>query len=697
MYTVGAGLLEAGDFIEKLIKHSKDFQTIRDNKKKYYYNIPAAFDIEVTSFYDNGKKRALMYIWQFGIWNYVTYGRTWEEFVNLINAVKVILQLSNEKRLVVYVHNFAYEFQFIRKRFEWEEVFFLDDRKPVYANAHGVEFRCSLKLSGGKPLAALPKDLRKYVVYKQSGALDYETKRTPLTPLTDKELLYCEDDIRVLLCYIQEKIENDGDITKIPLTNTGYVRNYCRKACYSNWRKYRNLMEELTITPFEYSQLKSAFQGGFVHANAHYVEQVLHGVGSYDFKSSYPASMVLEKFPMSRAKHIQGTVDETQLSRLLLTKCCIFDIEIWGLIPKRHQDHPISSSKCRELEWYTLDNGRVVTASHLKTTITEQDYFVYKEFYDWERCEIRNFMYYEKQYLPKNFVLAILDFFEKKTTLDGIAEEYVNYMLSKNMLNAAYGMIVTDIVRDEHKYPSDHDLKKQKEREALQKRNPERIEEVISKYNDNVRRFLYYPWGVWVTAYSRANLFSGIIELDEDYVYSDTDSVKGINIDNHEEYFKRYNDQIIKKIKAAAAYHKIPEEKFSPLNPKGKKKTLGIWDFEGVYDSFKTLGAKRYLVEKKGVFTLTLAGANKKKAMEYLLTGDPFNGFSDKLVIPKESSGRLLLTYIDDETEGDIVDANGVQYHYTELSSIHMEASEYHLSMSDSFIKYLKGIRDISE
>ena len=48
----------------------------------------------------------------------------------------------------------------------------------------------------------------------------------------DDTVKYCENDIRVLMSYIQEKIEQDGDISKIPLTNTGYVRRYAREACF---------------------------------------------------------------------------------------------------------------------------------------------------------------------------------------------------------------------------------------------------------------------------------------------------------------------------------------------------------------------------------------------------------------------------------------------------------------------------------
>lgn len=633
MFTVGGGLLSQTEFLIKVNELLSSDWLVRDNKRVEYYNVPAGFDIEVSSFYQGEKKpenkRGIMYIWQFGIFNLVTTGRTWKEFEVLISMVQKILSLNENRRLVVYVHNLPYEFQFIRKHFDWDEVFILTERKPVYATTGGIEFRCSLKLAGGKALANVAKDLQKYKVEKAVGNLDYEQIRTPLTPLTEKELLYCENDIRVILCYIQEKIEQDGDITKIPLTNTGYVRNYCRKECYSRWKPYRKVMESLTLEADEYSQLKRAFQGGFTHANAHYVGKVLDKVGSHDFTSSYPAVMVLEKFPMAKAECISNGINESELMELLITRCCLFDIEIWGLMPKLFQEHPISRYKCPVCENAIVDNGRIVMAEHIITTITEQDFFVYTEFYTWDRIEIKNLRTYQKNYLPKNFVQSVLNLYEKKTVLKDVEGEEINYMISKNMINAAYGMMVTDPIRDELMYSGNTFYT-----------IPKNIAEGIDKYNTNIRRFLFYPWGVWVTAYARANLFSGIVEMGDDYVYSDTDSIKSINTERHEDYYNSYNAQILQKIEAASQYHNLNKSLFAPYTKKGKQKIIGVWDDEGVYDKFKTLGAKRYLT-MKGVqstepkYVITLAGSNKKKTMEYLVgTGDPFGNFTDGLSIP---------------------------------------------------------------
>lgn len=451
-------------------------------------------------------------------------------------------------------------------------------------------------------------------------------------------------------------------------------------------------MESLTLEADEYSQLKRAFQGGFTHANAHYVGKVLDKVGSHDFTSSYPAVMVLEKFPMAKAEYISNGINESELMELLITRCCLFDIEIWGLMPKLFQEHPISRYKCPVCENAIVDNGRIVMAEHIITTITEQDFFVYTEFYTWDRIEIKNLRTYQKNYLPKNFVQSVLNLYEKKTVLKDVDGEEINYMISKNMINAAYGMMVTDPIRDELTY-SDNTFYT----------IPKNIAEGIDKYNTNIRRFLFYPWGVWVTAYARANLFSGIIEMGDDYIYSDTDSIKSMNTERHEDYFNSYNAQILDKIELASQYHNLDKSLFAPYTKKGKQKIIGVWDDEGVYDKFKTLGAKRYLT-MKGVqstepeYMITLAGSNKKKTMEYLVgTGDPFGNFTDGLSIPPENSGRLILSYIDNETTGTIVDMFGVPYEYHELSSIHMEKSEYNLSMSEEFVRYLEGLRDFGE
>lgn len=685
------------DVSEFLDEATQKTRTIKTNKKIVYYNIPCSFDIETTSFYENGEKRAIMYEWSFGINGAVCIGRTWGEWLEFYGQLCEYLGLYENMRLICYIHNESFEFQFMRNHHEWANIFALDERKPVYAiTVEGVEFRCSYTLSGYS-LAVLGNQLQKYKVEKAVGDLDYSLMRHSKTPLTDKEIGYCVNDVRVVMAYIQEKIEQCGDITRIPLTRTGFVRKYCRDACLyegshkknvDKYKRYRNIMQELTLTPDEYKQAKRAFQGGFTHANAMYSGKTLVNVGSYDFTSSYPAVMVAERFPMSRGEliEIKSTKEFTENIALY---CCMFDVEFVGFESCTMIEHPLSSSRCDKLVNYVEDNGRIVRADHLITTITEQDYHIFTRFYKWKKMKIANFRRYKRGYLPTDFVRAILTLYQDKTMLKGVEGKENEYLNSKEMINSAYGMAVTDICRDEIMFDGDWS------------KNAVDIISAIEKYNNTPKRFLSYLWGVWVTAYARKNLFTGIWELGTDYVYSDTDSVKGLNMERHKRYFDGYDRMITEKLRRACEYHGIPFEMTRPKTVKGVEKPLGVWDSEGVYQKFKTLGAKRYATLQNGKFSITVSGVNKKHAVPYLLDkygiDGVFDAFDDDLYIPAEHTGKMTHTYIDYPVSGILTDYTGVTTTYSELSGVHLENADYSLSLSKAYIDYIMGIRQFEK
>ena len=56
--------------------------------KVTYYNIPASFDIETSSFMIGEEKHACMYIWQFGLNGTVIYGRTWDQFFEFLGILQ---------------------------------------------------------------------------------------------------------------------------------------------------------------------------------------------------------------------------------------------------------------------------------------------------------------------------------------------------------------------------------------------------------------------------------------------------------------------------------------------------------------------------------------------------------------------------------------------------------------------------------
>lgn len=652
---------------------------------------------------DNGYKRACMCAWTFGINGNVIIGRTWAEFEDMFTAIVEHLGLSSTRQLIIFVHNLSYDFQFIRKHFTFDNVFAVESRTPVYAvTDSGLNFRCSYLLSGYS-LAKLGEELRIYPVQKMIGDLDYKLIRHSQTPLTEAELKYCENDVRVIMSYIQELIDTtDKNIAGIPLTKTSRVREYCRNCCLytdnshkkgaDKFNAYRHLMKTLTLDVEEYKMLQMAFQGGFTHANSYHAMQTLEHVASYDFTSSYPYVMVTELFPMSKGELINGTGrpnSKAQFMEYLKKYCCIFKIMLVGVRPKFTYEHYISESKCLASKGVVSDNGRVAYADSLITVMTEIDYDIASRIYEWDTEKVIDMRYYRRGYLPTDFVKAILKLYSDKTTLKGVEGKEVEYLAGKSMLNATYGMCVTDICPDDNIYTEGHEWEE----------NPADYEECISRYNSSKKRFLSYAWGIYVTAYARKNLYSGILEFRGDYVYSDTDSVKVLNYERHEGYIRRYNELCRKKLMRACQYHGIPFSMVEPSTIKGEKKLLGVWDFEGVYDKFKTLGAKRYITAKNGKIFLTVSGVNKRKAEPYLMETygleGAFEAFDDSLYIPAEYTGKDTHTYIDYPTWGNVTDYTGITAPYHELSSMHMEEAEYSLSMSVDFINWLRGVRTI--
>lgn len=687
-------------YISKLLTDLPIAKKKKGKKTIEYINAPCAFDIETSSFYLDDEKTALMYIYVLGINGKVKLGRTWKEFLSDINEIIKYYNLSLDKRMIIYVHNLSYEFQFIQHLFNWEKVFAIDERTPVYAlTKEGIEFRCSYILSNYS-LDRLGKNLIKYKVEKMVGDLDYSLIRTPITPMSDKELGYVINDALVVMAYIQESIEQYDSIVRLPLTNTGFIRNLCKNNCIVGkgaW-KYRSLIKNLTLDADTFKALRKAFQGGFTHANSFNVGNVMYNVFSKDLTSSYPTVLCAEKFPMSKCEHIEK-IDDLKTFEFLLNKFnCLFKITFYNIEETFIYENYIGYSKCIECDDYKINNGRISKAKKLSMYITELDYDIIQKTYKWDKMEISDFRIFIKKYLPKEFVHTILDLYQNKTSLKDVAGQEVEYMRSKNQINSCYGMTVTNPCRDEIDYI------------AGWVTNKCDVDDQLEQYNSSRSRFLYYAWGIWTTAYARHNLWEGILEVAEDYIYSDTDSIKGINLEKHQKFFKQYNEKIQRKLKKSLEYHGIDLSYIKPKTKEGIEKPLGVFDDDGFYKMFKTLGAKRYMyVDNKDELHITIAGVNKATGVEYLkhkyITFDNiFKNFDLDLQFPKEytyfdevlhkevtkkGSGKNTHTYIDIPRSGIVTDYLGNEYEFYERSAVHIEPSAYSLSLSQEFLDFL--------
>ena len=215
---------------------------------------------------------------------------------------------------------------------------------------------------------------------------------------------------------------------------------------------------------------------------------------------------------------------------------------------------------------------------------------------------------------------------------------------------------------------------------------------------------MYYPWGVFVTSYARKRLQDFILKTGEDHVYSDTDSDKFLNVEDHKQDVIDFNRMIDDKIERVCNKYKFDKELFYPTDNKGKVHPMGYLEIEteetGPYRRFKTLGAKRYLVEEckggdKYVIKVTCAGVNKNKASEYIASQtDPFDFFNESMIIDEQHSGKSTASYIDDEHEFECVDYLGIKDICKVKSGTHLEPVSFKLQIDPSFKRFLANIEN---
>lgn len=362
----------------------------------------------------------------------------------MISALVIRLGLYEKKRLHIFIHNLSYEFQWLKDRFTWLKVFAVEERKPVYALAdNGIEFRCSYLLSGYS-LATLAKNL-KYKIEKLD-TLDYKLARNSKSRISHEEMLYCLNDVKIIVIYIAELLQSEHNLNTIPITKTGFVRRFCRESCMIDQEnrkntfkrlRYNELMNGMKLTLEEYEQLKRAFQGGFTHASAWYSGQTMGQGESKDETSAYPFVMVAMQYPMSSPEHIEIKGMKDFIKNLTLY-CCCFDVCFEDLEATTTFENYISESRCWHKEEWSANNGRIVEAKKIWTTITEQDFFIIKKMYKWKKMKIANFMRFKRDYLPRDFVKAVLTLYADKTTLKGVIGSEQEYQSKKEMLNSCY-------------------------------------------------------------------------------------------------------------------------------------------------------------------------------------------------------------------------------------------------------------------
>jgi len=641
---------------------------------KRYIEHLMTFDIETSTIEKtDGSFEGFMYHWQVCIDGYVCFGRTWKDFLTFLRKMNRALKNFDENhKLVCYIHNFSYEFQFLYSWIKLENVFAIDKRKPLKAisKEFNIEFRCSYLLSN--------MNLKKFIentpnahYFKGSGDLDYHKILTPQTNLTMSELGYCFNDVMGLYEAVIHLLKEDT-LTTIPLTSTGYVRRECRINMRKN-KKNRKQFIELRLDDKLYQLCKDSFRGGNTASNRYKTNFINYDVSSYDMSSAYPYAMISGLYPITPFQ------EETITSLDMLDDynnryCTLAYYSFENVKLKKGVPFPyIPYSKCIEFIAPSYDtnfkgkeccyNGRVLEADFIKIAMTNYDYqiFINQYEYDQENVRVEDFYYSHKGFLPQELIDTVIEFFTLKSQLKGIEQKEYEYMKSKNKLNSLYGMIVTDIIRQENLF-----------NDQWEKGENSTLDDYYSKRNN----FLTYQWGLFVTAICRSNLQKAIDKIGLDCVYIDTDSVKYVG--NHDEVFEQINQEMI----AWCSDNDI----INSVKVGNQKYFLGLYDREKGYDEFVTLGAKKYAFKQNNKIGITVAGLNKISGAKELKEKGGLSKF--KIGTEFINSGRKTVYYNDDKKHFITVQGCKIE----NASNIALVDTTYTLGMTDVMLSILYGL-----
>ena len=322
----------------------------------------------------------------------------------------------------------------------------------------------------------------------------------------------------------------------------------------------------------------------------------------------------------------------------------------------------IPVSKSRRLIGSINDNGRVLSARHLEITLTDIDFNIIESEYQWSGFQVQELWSARYGKLPKCITEITLEYYRRKTALKGIPEQDYYYMKSKNLLNSIYGMSAENPVKVPLLYdPAAHELSYDMDAD---------LKELLKR--SNALAFQSYAWGVWVTAWARLRLEEGIRIAGDAFVYADTDSVKYIDTGQNWDKYNQIRQKASLKTGAWAD------------DPKGRRHYMGVYEFDGAYSRFKTLGAKKYCYEDEDGLHLTVAGVAKKAGAVELARRGGIEAFNEGLTFVK--AGGLEARY-HDNISMDIA-REGHRLHISD--NVALCPSTYTLGITGEYLSILK-------
>lgn len=653
------------DDFKWIVDYLSNMPTIYDAKnRRRYIKCGCGFDIETSKLQwgiDTGRnveifQASYCYHWQMSIADRILGGRKLENMYRLFKVISDYLQ-KVQLYLIVWDANLGYEFNHCKgywAKIGMTDIFAKERRNPLKLNiGKYIEMRECIGLFG-KSLSDIAKNYCK--TQKAKGDLDYSLIRLSGTPMTETEIGYCYNDVKILqelgdFIFRHYYGKNEG----LPLTSTGFIRNKIKKKIGGNIKSIKKEMQEWLPDEFLYNDWrKYLFKGGICGTNIVYMNQPLKNVVCADFTSDYPACMLHRVYPMGKPVEVP--------SKCFAQRDGVPYIGLFRFINVHAKtSHSIMSLhkaiNRSEIETHiengdnttVIDNGRIYKTPALELYLNDVEFKAFVMAYDFDENEsmcLRAWRFSKYAKLPR-YILDVLEeqYLLKNKLKEEGKQKTQEYKESKAFVNGIFGMMCTSIYTEIFEFDEFGNIVEHVDDSG----------DIVSKSFKEATKSLFLSpfWGYWVTSYARYLLTSAIVSFPECIVQYDTDSIYYLKDKRRapelEEYLQRYNERI---------YHM--NGVLFKSNPHFR--TLGAWDIEKPYARFKGLGAKRYIhddVDKNGnpcivqVISGCRAGTlqsqlddiNKKRPADSQLS--PYDFFTEGMVIDGNHSRKLVSSYID--------------------------------------------------
>ena len=551
-------------------------------------------------------------------------------YTQLQNDLEKIKELSGDKKTLIYIHNFSYEWSFFSNNIPFYKdnitrSLFMKRHKPLLVDCDNLSFRCSYLLLGksvktlGHELTAITGENWDKLDY------DYQKNRTPLSPISDAEKEYNYKDCDIVLKYIYTKILNTyniRDLWKKIYTKTGIVRfDNIKHNTTLDYKAFSLFNKDCIPADFEqYSIEQLSFMGGLVSFDFSIIGKTLENIASFDACSDYPYQM-LKPFPTKflKAPHLENIKEFNKFRqdpRYNQHKFWYGIIHVKNLKLNKYNYAILSGHKFFQSVDMEQIFGKVVKAARGVFICTSIDFENYCKFYDFEVTEIDK-IYVNRylNYLPRFTLNSISRLIHAKSEL----KKYSKMIHDKKELFNSYEFAqeykyIEDIINEQSDYQIQIALINQYLQEFKSKLKSlygilveKSVKETIT-YNFETMKYEIVPGnfeefknskyvktnmcvGTFVTAFARRHLIDLLYHLLNNGIqvyYTDTDSLK-LDYSDPEKVDKiinEYNDTLYKN-----EFH------------------IGQFEFEGCYKYFVVNGNKSYIsLDNHNNISATIAG-----------------------------------------------------------------------------------------